>query len=139
MTFFLNAEKERCSSWTLSLVLYLSIGFSSPARYILTTPFSTAIAQFTHWVKKLEKILIVETKSCQLVLQKTGSRVASSKAFGFTTRSYQDAYQGRTCGRRSHINHETRHVTGLKDLDTLKLSNLGYKRFLRLTLFTING
>ena len=131
MTFLLNAEKERCSSWTLSLVLYLSIGFSSPARYILTTPFSTAIAQFTHWMKKLEKILIVETKSCQLVLQKTGqvSRVASSKAFGFTTRSYQDPYQGRTCGRRSRINHETRHVTGLKDLGTLKLSNLGYKCF----------
>jgi len=43
MRFFLNADIERCSSPILILALYLSVGFSSPARYKLITPFKTAI------------------------------------------------------------------------------------------------
>ena len=76
---------------------------------------------------------IVETKSCQLVLQKADQVSLPGREFKGLWFQYQIAPgplgQGRMCGRRSRIKHETRHVTGLKYLGTLKLTNLGYKCF----------
>ena len=40
----LNAVMEWCSSLTCILGFYLSIGFSSPVRYMLIIPFKTAMA-----------------------------------------------------------------------------------------------
>ena len=46
--FFWNDENNLFSSATLTLVLYLSIGFPSPVRQRLTIAFNTAIATSQH-------------------------------------------------------------------------------------------
>ena len=82
---------------------------------MLTTPFSTVIVQLTH-DEEIGDLKIVETKSCQLVLQKAGQVSLPRREF-----------------KGPGPLPETRHVTGLKDLGTLKLTNR-----LGTNIFTVN-